>query len=146
MPNVSMVRLYVLRATYLLLVVGLGLTMWPAIIHHSSTMPRMNGVVYCLLGALGALSLLGIRYPLKMLPLLFFELVWKVIWLIFIALPLWRIGQLNVEILESVRDTLPGVIIMLLVIPWPYVISYYVKQPGDRWRWKKDAGKPQSGD
>jgi hypothetical protein len=39
----------------------------------------MRGVVRSVLAAVSLLAVLGIRYPLKMLPLLFFELVWKTI-------------------------------------------------------------------
>jgi len=27
-----------------------------------------------------------------------------------------------------------GVVLVPLVVPWPYVVAHYVKKPGDRWR------------
>jgi hypothetical protein len=45
------------------------------------------------LGAVSALALLGLRYLLLLLPLLFFELAWKSIWLIVVAMPLWSANQ-----------------------------------------------------
>jgi hypothetical protein len=88
MNDVSTLRLYLLRAGYLLLVVGLGSTIWPAILDQT-TWELMRGVVVSMLGAMSLLAVLGIRYPLQMLPLLFFELTWKSIWLLRVALPLW---------------------------------------------------------
>lgn len=82
MTEISVLRLHALRAGYLLLVVGLGLTVWPGVIHHDRPWELMQGVVHCMLAALSALAILGLRYPLQMLPLLFFELAWKTIWLL----------------------------------------------------------------
>ncbi len=93
----------------------------------------MHGVANSLLAALSALMALGIRYPLQMLPLLLFELLWKTIWLVAIALPLWYAHQLDAETMETVQACLMGVILCPLVIPWPYVLANYVKNPGDRW-------------
>lgn len=133
MTQVSLLRLYALRATYLLLVVGLGIEIWPGIIHHEKPWELMQGVVSCVLGAVGALAILGLRYPLQMLPLLLFELVWKSIWLVVVALPLWSAHQMDADTWETAAACLMGVIFPL-VIPWPYVLSNYVKKPGDRWR------------
>ena len=134
MTLISLFRLYALRATYLLLFVGLAFAMWPAIINHTSTWPLMNGVVASLLAAVSVLAVLGIRYPLQMLPLLLFELVWKSIWLIAVALPLWSADQLDAATWQTTRECLFGITLMPIVIPWPYVLSRYVKRPGDRWR------------
>ena len=132
--DVSTFRLYLLRATYLLLVVGLGFMIWPGIIHHAKTVSLMDGVVSSLLAAVSVLAVLGIRYPLKMLPVLLFELVWKTIWLIAFALPLWRANQLDPNTMETVKDCLWGMVIFPIAIPWPYVLANYVKKPGDRWK------------
>ena len=76
MSQVSTFRLYVLRATYLVMFVGLAIYVWPGIIHHAE-LGASQSAVRSILGAVGLLALLGVRYPLQMLPLMFFELVWK---------------------------------------------------------------------
>jgi hypothetical protein len=134
MTEVSTFRLYLMRAAYLLLVVGLGLTVWPGVIHHEKPVELMDGVVSSLLGAVSLLAVLGLRYPLQMLPLLLFELVWKSIWLIAFALPLWSAHQINAETWETVKACLMGIVIFPVVIPWRYAFANYVKKPGDRWR------------
>lgn len=130
-PEVSLVRLYVLRATYLLLVVGLGATIVPEILGHSVL---SRGVIPSLLGALWALAFLGLRYPLQMLPLLMFELAWKVIWLFAYGLPQRAAGQMPPTFAEDFPNIVFGVILLPLVIPWSYVWRHYVKRPGARWR------------
>lgn len=132
MHEVSTFRLYLLRAMYLLLVVGLGMMIWPLILSHPLQVEHMRGVVRSLLGAVALLAILGIRYPLQMLPLLFFELVWKAIWLLSFGLPLWRADAFTAGTRQTWVDCLFG-LILLVVIPWGYVWRHYVTRPGDRW-------------
>jgi hypothetical protein len=129
--KVSLVRLYVLRATYLLLVVGLGAMILPSLLSHT---PMARGVIPSLLGAVWVLAFVGLRYPLQMLPLLIFEFVWKTIWLIDFGLPQWSSGQLPPTFAEDFEAIAMGVILMPLVIPWGYVYRHYVKRQADRWR------------
>lgn len=129
--EVSLIRLYVLRATYLLLVVGLGGMIVPEIFSHALT---ARGVIPSLLGAVWALAFLGLRYPLQMLPLLMFELAWKAIWLFAYGLPQRSAGQIPPTFAEDFPAILAGVILMPIVIPWGYVWRHYVKRPGARWR------------
>lgn len=138
MTQVSTFRLWVMRAMYLVMAAGLILTIWPLIISHDAALPRMTGVVFALLGTIGLLSLLGLRYPLQMIPLLLFELTWKVIWLLAFALPRWLDGSLDAGMRSSVFDTSLG-LILLLVIPWPYVWENYVVKPGDSWKLRRAA-------
>jgi hypothetical protein len=132
MTDVSLWRLYALRATYLLIAVGLGLTIWPDILHHDKPWELMEGVVNSMLGAMAVLALLGLRYPLQMLPLLMFELVWKSIWLLVVALPAWSAGQMDAGISATAFACLMGVIFPI-VIPWRYVAATYLTKRGDRW-------------
>ena len=141
MTEVSLFRLYALRAGYLLIAVGVAATVWPIVINHSPQWPLMNSVACSLLAAVSVLAAVGIRYPLQMLPILLFEIVWKSIWLIAVALPLWSANQIDARTWETVRDCLFGAILIPL-IPWRYVISQYVTKPGDRWR--RTAGTPSA--
>ena len=129
--EVSLLRLYVLRATYLLLVVGIGAMVLPVLISHE---PTARGVIPSLIGGVGLLALIGVRHPLTMLPLLMFEFAWKTLWLIVFGLPQWFSGQSPPTFAEDFANILFGVALMPLVIPWGYVWQHYVKAPAARWR------------
>ena len=132
MTPMSLWRLYLLRATYLLLVVGLGIEIWPDILHHDKPWELMQGVVSCVLGAVSLLALLGLRYPMRMLPLLMFELVWKSIWLLTVAVPLWSGPGMDAHLWATASACLMGVVFPI-AIPWRHVFANYVMAPGDRW-------------
>jgi hypothetical protein len=133
MRRVSLLRLYLLRATYLLIAVGLGSQIWPLIISPPPDLEHMRGVARALLGGISFLAVLGLRYPLQMLPLLFFELVWKTIWIVSIGVPRWLAGTLDADLQATLFDCGLGLVIFPLVIPWGYVIEHYVRRPADRW-------------
>jgi hypothetical protein len=133
--ELSTFRLYLLRATYLLVAVGLGVGIWPLILRSASAPPEhMQGVVRAVLCAVSLLALLGLRYPVQMLPLLLFELAWKSIWVLAIGLPLWRAGRLDAATRETWEACLMGLVIFPIAIPWGHVLRRYVRAPGDRWR------------
>lgn len=129
--EVSLVRLYLLRAAYLLLVIGLGAMIVPELLSHPTI---SRGVIPSLLGAVWALAFLGLRYPLQMLPLLFFEFAWKALWMLAYGLPQWFSGELPPTFAEDAFNIGLGVVLMPLVIPWGYVWRRYVRQPAERWR------------
>jgi len=130
--EVSLFQLYLLRAAYLLFAVGLGLTVWPGIIHHDKPWGLMEGVVQCVLAAFGALSLLGLRYPLQMLPLVLWELTWKSLWLIVVARPLWSAGTMD-QATKGMAFAIGMVVIIPFAVPWNYVFTHYVMKRGERW-------------
>lgn len=129
--EVSLPRIYVLRATYLLLLIGLGGMIVPDLVSHPAI---SRGVIPSLLGAVWLLAFVGLRYPLEMLPLLMFEFAWKSIWMVAYGLPQWSSGQMPATFAEDFFAIGLGVILMPLVIPWGYVYRHYVKQSGARWR------------
>ena len=128
--EVSTFRLYLMRLLYLGNFVFLGLNVWPELINHVGAWDPVKGVAFSFWAALSALSGLGIRYPLKMLPLLLLQLLYKSIWLIAVYLPLRSAGQST----DLTKIMVGGVVVDLIVIPWPYVLATYVKKRGDRWR------------
>ena len=134
MSDVSTFRLYALRAMYAFTAVGLALARWPAIVNPPPGISHTGTVVAMFLGALSLLAVLGIRYPLKMLPLLFFELLWKVMWVVAWGVPLWSTQQLAPDSEQTLISNLVGVVLVPLAIPWGYVFKQYVKAPGDPWR------------
>lgn len=132
--ELSVFRLYLLRALFLLIALGQGSQTWPAIIHHTKPWDFWHGVGMCFLGALTALSLLGVRYPVRMLPLLFFELAWKLLWIVTIWLPLWLGRRVDADTADNFFSILLGVVLVPLFLPWGYVWKNYVLWPADRWK------------
>ena len=136
MTEVSTLRLYLLRAMYLFTVVGLAIEKLPALL-HPATLSAGDSVVLSVLGATALLAVVGIRYPIKMLPLLFFEFVWKAIWILLFGVPLLLSGVLDPNVSFGGTETLiaciVGVVLVPLAMPWGYVFKHYLKAPGDRW-------------
>jgi hypothetical protein len=139
MRDVSTFRLNLLRAAYLLITAGLSVMIWPRLLAPPADLEHMRGVTWSLLAAVSLLALVGVRYPLRMLPLLLFELVWKTIWLLLIGLPAWSAGRLTPDMRATVFDNVFGVVVVLLVVPWGHVFETWVRLPGDRWRGRTAA-------
>jgi len=126
-------RLHLMRVGYLVLGVGLAVVKWPLLIGSGSALPLMDGVVACLLTAMSLLAFLGLRYPVRLLPILLFESAWKLIWLSVVALPELAAGTIDPATREVLASCL-WVVIILAVVPWRYVWRHYVTATGDRWR------------
>lgn len=143
MNDVSVFRLNLLRAMYLLVVVGLGLVIWPGVILKSQSWGLNQGIINCMLVAFSLLCALGLRYPLQMLPVLLWELIWKTTWLAIVALPKFLAGTMD----EATTATAIEVLVVVLVpfvIPWGHVARQYFGKAAEPWRAKGQltAAKP----
>jgi hypothetical protein len=107
--------------------------MWPSVIHHTPDFAIEHGIQLSLLAGLGLTAVLGLRYPVQMIPLLLFELIWKTIYLLAFALPLWSSHQINATAAADIQACLM-VVIFIPLIPWGYVVRHYITQRGDRWK------------
>lgn len=124
-------RLHMMRFGYLFMAVGLIIFRWP-LLPQAASMPVMNGVVVCILTAMSLLALLGLRYPVKMLPVLLFEVLWKLLWLGIVALPHLIANDMD----EPTADMLFSILfvsVILVITPWDYVWKHYLKARGDSW-------------
>jgi hypothetical protein len=126
-------RLNVMRIGYAVMGIGLAVVRWPDVIGYDRSMPLYEGVAAVLLTAMSLLALLGLRYPVRLLPILLFESLWKVIWLSVVALPAALADDVDRAMSELVFSC-SLVLIILAVVPWRYVWQRYVTATGDPWR------------
>ncbi|MEA3079271.1 MAG: hypothetical protein QOF05_679 [Sphingomonadales bacterium] len=129
--EVPLWRLHALRAIALLFAVS-GFFSIPRMLIEAG--PTDRGMIDGFLTGLWLMSFLALRYPLQMLPLFLFELVWKTIWLLVFGLPQWFTGVGSPRLSQDLLEIGGPPIVLAFVIPWGYVWRHYVKQPGDRWR------------
>jgi hypothetical protein len=125
-------RVNLLRVGYLVMGGGLAVYKWPLLFDHEPW-SLAEGTVQCLLVAMSVLALLGLRYPVRMLPILLFEVGWKALWLAIVAAPLWSDGRLEGAFLIQTNKVL-WVVIVVAVIPWRYALDEFVLATGDPWR------------
>ena len=125
-------RLNVMRVGYFVMVAGLAITKWPQLVAGGPWELR-EGTVLTMLVAMSVLALLGLRYPQRMLPILLFEVGWKLTWLGVVALPLWLDGNLTGATREQTAAVL-WVVIVIAVIPWRHVVDQFARARGERWR------------
>ena len=111
---------------------GLAVFKWPLLFGHGPW-DLKDGTVECMLVAMSLLALLGLRHPRRMLPVLLFEVAWKLIWLAVVALPLWWDGRLAGDTREQAGKLL-WVVVIVAVVPWRHVLSHFVVAPGEPWR------------
>jgi hypothetical protein len=131
-PDLSLTRLNLMRAGYLFMGLGLVVVKWPHL-PQASELPLYEGVTLCLLTAMSLLAFLGLRYPVKLLPVLLFESTWKLLWLGLVAAPKAVSGDLD-PAFTQIATNCSLVVVILAVIPWRYVWRQYVRAEGDPWR------------
>ena len=125
-------QLNLMRVGYLVMGVGLVLVKWPLLVTHGPW-ELAAGTVECLLIALSVFALAGVRFPERMLPILVFEVTWKVVWLVLIALPMWRADALDEATITQLAS-MAWVIIIAAVIPWRWLSRQPLGRRGSRSR------------
>lgn len=124
-------RLNAMRGGYLLMGVGLAIVKWP-LLPQAQTLPLYEGVVLCMLTAMSLLALLGLRYPVKLIPLLLLESLWKLLWLGIVAVPVLASDGVGPE-MRDVVVSCSLVAIIIAVTPWHHVWRTYAVARGDAW-------------
>ncbi|WP_446652310.1 hypothetical protein [Blastomonas sp.] len=127
-PPIAMWRIHCIRFIFLLMATFMGFFVWRNLLFASADVPVPQTLSRSLLAALALLSLLGVRYPIQMLPLMLFEVTWKTIWLVLIAFRAWLAGKWTPDI-ESLFNDCIGIVFAYFFMPWRYVWARYVLQP-----------------
>lgn len=131
MKEPSLVRLYLLRACYLLMVVGIAWQFWPKLFGEVVFMPAGESAAIAMLSILGLLSIAGCFAPLRMLPVMLVEIGWKVIWTASVALPRWQAGTMDPGVIGTLLACAFAVP-FLIIVPWGYVFKHTLR-PAERW-------------
>lgn len=106
---------------------GLGILLFPkkmiALNRFAPQDPMMFGVVASVWVAFGILSILGLRSPLKFLPVLLMQLCYKSVWIIGVVFPLAFKGRLSPNDVVFVMGMLTYVIGDLIAIPFHHLLK-----------------------
>ncbi len=132
-PALPVSRLNLMWVGYAFMGVDLAVVRWPDVIGYARSTPLYEGVVAVLLTAMSLLAVLGLRYPVRLPPILLFESLWKLIWLSVVALPAVVSGDVD-QATSEVIVTYSLVVVILAVVPWRYVWQRYLVAKGEPWR------------
>ncbi|MEX0343242.1 MAG: hypothetical protein AB3N06_11685 [Erythrobacter sp.] len=119
-PQLAGWRRNLLRLAYAPLAFGLALVQLPMLAGLGPDRDLMDGVVTAMLSALCLLSFIGLVRPVRVLPVLLFEVVWKLLWLALVGIPAWLGGPMDAELSETFFAC-ALVLPLMLLIPWDHV-------------------------
>jgi hypothetical protein len=124
--GVRPINIYLLRLLFLLVFLFVGYDSWTSILKHVGPWDHVRAAALCMWAAYSLLSLIGIFYPLKMIPLVMFEIIYKIIWLIIVAYPLWAANRLAGSPAEEMTYAFLWVVLPIVAMPWKYALDTYI--------------------
>ncbi|MBW2624296.1 MAG: hypothetical protein JRD68_15415 [Deltaproteobacteria bacterium] len=106
---------------------GLAIILLPDTARSIFAWPVQDPIVYGVTGsvylAFGFLSILGLRSPLKYVPVLLLQLCYKTVWFIGVIFPLLISGEFPTYAILHVVIFASFIIGDLIAIPFPYIFS-----------------------
>lgn len=128
----ALIRRGWLKAMYIYTLIGAGgfgiaALFFPGAVQSAFRFPVQDPAVFNLYGSVslasGLMALLALRSPLKFVPMLLFQLIYKPIWLAVAALPLFLKGQFPLYVVVISAVFLTFIIGDLIAIPFAYLFS-----------------------
>ena len=109
---------------------GLGIILIPDVMISLFRWPGQDPLVFGVTGSVylsfAVLSILGLRSPLKFVPVLLLQLSYKSIWLVGVVLPLLVAGKLPVYSLLPIAIFVTIIVGDIIAIPFSYL---FTKEP-----------------
>lgn len=124
--GVRPINVYALRVLYALMALFVATDSWRTILTHEGPWDRFRAMAFCVWATYTTLAILGVFHPLRMLPIMFFTVGYKTLWLALVAYPLWRAGTLWDSPEAVMTRAFIGVPIFAIAIPWGYAFRHYV--------------------
>ena len=132
MPKDYKVRWSWLKFMYIYTVVeaggfGMGMVFVPDVIISMFKFPGQDPIVFgafgCMLISSGILGLLGLRAPLKFVPLLLFQLFYKSIWFVAVLIPFLFVNEIQLYVVVFIVIFASYIIGDLIAIPFSYIFA-----------------------
>lgn len=124
--GVRRINIYLMRLLYILMLLFLGKDSWTHILTHEGAWAPDDAMAWSVWAAFATLGVLGILQPVKMIPLLLLEVFYKVLWLVLVAYPLWKVDGLTGSPVEGQTYAFLWVALPIVAIPWGYAFRSYV--------------------
>ena len=124
--GVRRINIYLMRLLYILMLLFLGKDSWTHILTHQGAWAPDDAMAWSVWASFATLGVLGILQPVKMIPLLLLEVFYKVLWLVLVAYPLWRVDELTGSPAEGMTYAFLWVALPIVAVPWGYAFKTYV--------------------
>jgi hypothetical protein len=132
MGDRSAIRWGWLKAMYIYTLLGAGgfglaMLVFPNSVQTALRFPAQDPAVFklygCVLLAAGLIAIPALRFPLKFVPLLLLQLIYKPIWIVLAALPLFLEGQFPLYVVAITIIFSIYIVGDLIAIPYRYLFS-----------------------
>jgi len=127
--GVRPVNIWGLRLFYLLMFAFVTPSAWHTLLFHQGAWDPLRAVAICVWATYPALAVFGLFKPLRWLPLMFFTIGYKALWLAFVAWPMWRSGTLAGSSAEEIAYSFAALPLLAAVVPWGYAWCTYLPGP-----------------
>jgi hypothetical protein len=119
-------HVFMLRLNYFLAAAFVATNSWTILLRHEGPWDPYRALAICVWAAYPTLMLLGLLHPVRMLPIMFFMITYKTIFLAVVSYPLWQAGTLAGTTLAWTKDFL-WLPLALVAVPWGYAWRTYVR-------------------
>jgi hypothetical protein len=124
--GVRPINIYLLRLLFVLVILFVGSDSWSGIFKHQGAWDPVRAAAVCMWAAFSALAILALINPLRWLPIVAFEIFYKIIWLVMVAYPLWSRNQLAGSPAAEMAFVFSWVLLPIVAMPWGYFFRTYV--------------------
>lgn len=126
--GVARINVYLLRVVFTLTFVFVGMGSWTTVLNYQADWTPFEGVAWSVWAAYSALAMFGILKPWKMLPVMAFQIFYKMIWLTVIAYPLWKENKLAGSGFENMTKDFLWVVLPIVAMPWKHFFKMFLRK------------------
>ncbi|WP_258097442.1 hypothetical protein [Marinoscillum pacificum] len=120
-------RSHVLRGLFFLNFISLFFDNWSQVLGGDLAEAIYPAVTVSFWAAFSLLNVFGVINPLRFIPILLLQLVYKSAWLVGSYWPAFALGSITEDQQEFFWICVAGIVLNLLIIPWRYTFNIYIK-------------------